>query len=89
MGQRTFREIVVLEHHAGKFRLITQSESSSAAQEIDDPGPRPLRFRITYRPETRKLAVSIDDSEVLTHELKRLFTAPAQVTVIGSARNFE
>ena len=81
MGQRTFREIRVLEHHPGKFRLITQSESSSAAQEIDDPRSRPLRFRITYRPDTRKLAVSIDDREVLTHDLKRLFTAPAQVTV--------
>jgi hypothetical protein len=81
MGQRTFREIVALEHHPGKFRVIAQSESSSAAQEIDNPGSRPLAFRIAYHPEARQLTVKIDGREVLTHKLESLFTAPAQVTV--------
>jgi hypothetical protein len=81
MGQGTFREVVVLEHHAGQFRLVAQSETSSAAQEIDNPGTRPLTFRITYRPETRKMTVTVDGREVLAHDLDSLFTAPAQVTV--------
>jgi hypothetical protein len=80
MGRRTYREIIMLEHHPGKFRLIAQSETTTAAQEIDDPGARPVQFRVTYRPETRKLAVAIDGREVLTHDLPALFTAPAQVT---------
>jgi hypothetical protein len=81
LGQQTFREVLALEHHPGKFRLIAQSDSSSAAGEIENPGARALRFRIVYRPETRKLVASIDGREILTHELESLFTAPAQVTV--------
>jgi hypothetical protein len=80
MGRRTYGEIILLEHHPGKLRLIAQSNTSAAAQEIDDPGARPLHFRVTYRPDTRKLAVAIDGREVLTHDLQALFTAPAQVT---------
>jgi hypothetical protein len=81
MGQRTFREVVVLEHHPGKLRIIAQSETSSAAHEIDYPGARPMAFGIAYKPESRQLEVNIDGREVLTHKLESLFTAPAQVTV--------
>ena len=81
MGQQTFRDIVVVEHHPGKLRLISQSDTSSAAQEIDDPGTTPLRLHIAYRPESRKLTVAVDGKDVLTHQLEALLTAPAQVTV--------
>lgn len=81
MGRQTFRDILVLEHHPGKFRLISQSETSTAAQEIDDPGAQPLRFHVTYQPTIHKLAVAVDGREVLTHTLEALFTAPVQVTV--------
>jgi hypothetical protein len=81
MGQQTFREIVMLEHLAGKLRIIAESDSSSVAQEIENPGTRPLRFRIVYRPDIRQLAVTVDGREVLTHKLESLLTAPAQITV--------
>jgi hypothetical protein len=81
MGRQTFRDVLVAEHHPGKFRLISQSETSSAAQEIVNPGAQMLRFHVTYRPESRKLAVAVNDVNALTHNLESLFTAPAQVRV--------
>jgi hypothetical protein len=81
MGRQTFRDILLLQHHPGKFRLISQSETSSAAQEIEDPATQPLRFHVAYRPESRTLAVAVNGRDVLTHHLEALFTAPAQVTL--------
>jgi hypothetical protein len=81
MGRQTFREIVFLEHHSGKFRVVAQSETSSAAQEIDNPGTRTSTFHITYRPEAHRLSIAIDGHEILAHDVEALFTAPAQVTV--------
>jgi hypothetical protein len=80
LGHQTYRDIVLLEHHSGKFRLISQSETTSAVREIEDPGARPLGIHVQYKPETRQLVVSVDGVEVVTHTLEALLTAPAQIT---------
>lgn len=81
LGHYTFREVVALEHHSGKFRILAQSDRDSVAQEIENPGARPMSFQIAYHTGVHKLTVSLDGREVLSHELEHLLTAPAQVTV--------
>jgi hypothetical protein len=81
IGDHTFSEIVAIEHHPGRFRVIAQSDASGAAQEIGNPGARPMSFHIVYQPDSHKITVTLDGTEVLTHNVEHLLTAPAQVTI--------
>jgi hypothetical protein len=80
MGRSMYREVVALEHHPEKFRIIANSETNSAVQEIDSLGVRPHTFHIVYRPETHVLTVAVDGTPVVTQSLEHLYTAPSQVT---------
>jgi hypothetical protein len=80
MGDRVCRHFLYVERLPGKLRVVSRGDASTIAQEIADPGARPVRIRVNYAPQWSRLSVEIDGREVLAHEIGSLITAPAQVT---------
>ena len=81
MGQQSYRHFISVEHLHGKLRIVSRSDTSTVAHEIEDPGSKPVRIRAMYCPESGKLTIAIDGQEVLIDPIGILVTAPAQVTV--------
>ena len=81
IGQQFYRHFISVEHLPGKLRIISRSDTSTIAHEIDDPGNKPVGIRVSYSPEAGKLTVSINGQEILVHSIGILVTAPAQVRV--------
>ena len=81
MGHLSYRYFLYAEHLPGKLRLISRSENSTRAIEIEDPGRQPVAFRVTYSPESGTMTTTVNGKEALVHEMGDLMTAPAQATV--------
>jgi hypothetical protein len=81
LGGQTYGDVLVVEHHPEELRLISKSSSSVETREIENGGPQPRRFHITYHPASHKLSVSIDGQVILEHSIPWLITAPAQLAV--------
>jgi hypothetical protein len=80
-GQQSYRHFLSVEHLPGRLRIISRSDTSTIAHEIEDPGRKPVGIRVTYSPESGKLTIAINGQEVLGHAIGILVTAPAQITV--------
>ena len=81
MGHQSYRHSVLVEHRPGRLRIVSRSETSTVAHEIEDPGATAARFRVTYSPTPGRMTVAMNGQEILTHDVATLVTAPAQVTV--------
>lgn len=81
IGREPYRYFLYAEHSAGKRRLVSRSENSTIVHEMEDPLPRLAEIRVTYAPESGKVAIALNGREVLVHAIGTLVTAPAEVTV--------
>jgi hypothetical protein len=81
MGQQSYRHFISIEHLRGRLRIISRSDTSTVAHEIEDPGAKPVGIGVMYHPESGKLTIAINGQEILAHAIGILVTAPAQITV--------
>jgi hypothetical protein len=81
IGRWPYRHFIYVEHLPGKLHFISRSDASTMAQEIEDPGSKPVRIRVTYSPESGKLTTAVDGREILAHEIGTLVTAPKQILI--------
>jgi len=81
MGQQSYRHFISIEHLRGRLRIISRSDTSTIAHEIEDPGAKPVGIRVIYSPEAGKLTIGINGQEILVHSVGILVTAPAQVRI--------
>jgi hypothetical protein len=81
MGRQAYRYFLYAEHSDGKLRLVSRSETSTIVREIEDRAARLAEIRVTYTPESGKLAVIWNGREVLEHDIGTLVTAPAEITI--------
>jgi hypothetical protein len=81
MGQQPYRHFISIEHLRGKLRIISRSDTSTIAHEIEDPGSKPIGIGAMYHPESGKLTIAVNGQEILSHAIGILVTAPAQITV--------
>ena len=81
MGQQSYRHFISIEHLRGRLRIISRSDTSTIAHEIEDPGPKPVGIGVMYHPESGKLTIAVNGQEILSHAIGMLVTAPAQVAV--------
>jgi hypothetical protein len=86
IGLSQHRHLIYAVHGEGKLRIVSHSEENEVAQEIPDPGNRPVAFRVRYSPKTRLLTTTVDGTELLQHHVETLVTAPSQV-VAGKDRS--
>jgi hypothetical protein len=80
MGRQVYRYFLYAEHSAGKLRLVSRSENSTMVHEVEDRD-RLAEIRVTYAPESGKLATAVNGREVLVHDIGTLVTAPAEITI--------
>jgi hypothetical protein len=80
MGQQSYRHFISVEHLPGRLRIISRSDSSTIAHDIEDPGRKPVGIRVMYFPDSGKLTIAINGQEILSHAVGILVTAPAQIT---------
>jgi hypothetical protein len=80
-GYQATRHFLYLEHLEKKLRLVSLFEMSFLSHEFEWPEDRPVRVRLTYSASTGRLATSLEGVEVMSHQVKALVTAPAQVTI--------
>jgi len=81
IGHLSYRHFVYAEHLPGKLRIVSRSDASTLSWEMEEPGQASVAFRVTYSPQSGRVATSIGGKEVLLHDIGTLLTAPAQVTV--------
>jgi hypothetical protein len=81
MGRQPFRYFLYAEHFAGSLRLVSRSENSTIAHEIEGRGLRLAAIQATYSPESGKLAITWNGREILVHDIGTLVTAPSDITV--------
>ncbi len=81
MGQQPYGDFISIEHLPGRLRIISRSDTSTVAQEIEDPGSKPVGIHLSYCPESGKLTIAINGREILAHAMGILVTAPAQVAI--------
>ena len=81
VGHQSYRLIIYLEHLDEGIKLTSQSDTSTVSAAISvESGPR-TPFLIVYSPDQHRLTVSVNDRPVLSHDVKAVVTAPAQVVV--------
>jgi hypothetical protein len=81
LGSGAYRYYLYTEHPPGRFRIFSQSESSTVSFETEDHRGRSARFQLHYIPGTRSIQVSMDGRQILTHPIGTLVTAPEQVSI--------
>jgi hypothetical protein len=81
MGQQSYRHFISIEHLGGRLRIISRSDTSTVAHEIEDPGAKPVGIRVMYGSESGKLTIAVNGQEILGHAIGILVTAPAQIMV--------
>jgi hypothetical protein len=81
IGHSHYAYFLYAEQLPGTLRLVSQSGDFVMSYEMADPRPRPLTIGMTYCPETRIVAVTVDGNEVLAHPVEMLITAPAEVAL--------
>ena len=81
MGRQAYRYLLYAEHSAGKLRLISRSENSTIMHDVEHREDRRAEIRVTYVPESGKLAITVNGREALVHDIGTLVTAPADVTI--------
>jgi len=81
IGQSHYRYFLFAEHPAGAIRLVSQADDATLTYQMPDPGSQPVRIRLTYAPETHKLAVAVNGEDVIVQQVARLVAAPAQVAI--------
>ena len=81
IGRQAWVYFLYAEHSAGKLRLVSRSENSTIAHEVEDRSDGPAEIRVTYAPESGKLATTWNGQEVLSHDIGTLVTAPAEITI--------
>ena len=79
MGHQTYRYFLYIHHVAGKLRLVSHTDSSEVAQELDAPLGQMANIRLSY--DSGRMTVQVNGRDALVHEVKMLMTAPAQITV--------
>jgi hypothetical protein len=81
LGYQSYRHFISVEHKGGKLRIISRSDTSTVAQDVPDPGLKPVELRVIYSPKSAKMTIALNGQPSLTHDVAALVTAPAQVTV--------
>jgi hypothetical protein len=81
IGQSHYCHFLYAERAAGTLRLVSQSDVSRLVYEMPDPGAKPVAIRLTYSPETHKLATHVNGQEAISEQVGMLVTAPAQVAI--------
>src|SRR4029077_16413453 len=74
IGQQFYRHFISVEHLPGKLRIISRSDTSTIAREIEDPGASPVGIGVIYSPEAGKLTIGINGQEILVHSIGILVT---------------
>jgi hypothetical protein len=88
IGHSHYKYFLYGERENGVMRLVSRADESSVSHDMPDPRDRPLHIGMTYSPETKTVSVTLDGTEVLTHSVPLLITAPAQVTIGENLSDF-
>ena len=80
MGSHTYRHFLHVTHVPGKLRITSQSDASAVAYDLAWLDNRTADIRVKYSPESGRLVTAINGQEVISHDIKQLLTAPAEVT---------
>ena len=80
MGDHTYRYFLYAQQAGERLRIVSQCDASTVEQEIERPAV-PVQFHVEYLPSSGKVGVSMNGRELLQHDVKKLLTAPWQITV--------
>jgi len=81
VGRKPVRYELVLDYVNGKPVLVSRFSGETVIKEIE-PSANPVRFHVSYSPETHEMAVSANGVELLRQRIQNIITAPAQIVRI-------
>ncbi len=85
IGSQPYGHFVYVEHLPGKLRVVSKSNNSTVAYELEEAATKPIGIRVTFSPRSGMLATAMNGRMILAHEIGNLLTAPSQV-VVGENR---
>ncbi len=81
MGHQPYRYFLFAEHSAGGLRFVSLYEKTAIVSAAEGRKDMRAEIRVTYDPQSGKLATAVNGREVAMHDIHTLVMAPAEIAM--------